>query len=297
MDPNGDLNPSQPYLDTNPQTAGPTIPTQAPGMQPMIDPYQMPAAPGMPTPVESSWQQPIDPMQTQAPLPPASGGKGKAVLVVGLGIVVAIALAGGAWFMGYTSGQSAGKNAAAAAFQAQQAQLQAEEAPVVEDETPQPETQTLDVATLKAPEYIDQTTEGEVGQQLANADGFVLKVTNVERNFQPNDPNFKADPTKELVKINFLMGNTAKDKPSDVGAFSFRLENAAGGQLVPENLADYEGKFDTVKLDPGSQAKGSIVYSVKKDEKPLKFIREQRYRITSQNREVTQKIIVLVAKP
>ena len=76
----------------------------------------------------------------------------------------------------------------------------------------------------------------------------------------------------------------------------FRLEDSSGSKLTPENIADYPDKFDTAKLDPGVQVRGSIIYLVNKDDKPLKFIREQVYRITGQNREVTSRVIVTIAK-
>ena len=135
-----------------------------------------------------------------------------------------------------------------------------------------------------------------MGKQLQANDGFVIKVVNIERNFKSEDANYKLDTSKELVKVNFLIGNVDKSKSKDISSFNFRLENSAAAQLTPENVAGYEGKFDTVKLDPGGQASGSIVYAVNKDEKPLKFIREQRYRISSENREVTTRIVVSVAK-
>lgn len=304
MDPNGGINPSSPRLDTNP-AATPSLPPEpipAPAAVPTTDPYQAapPAAPAQPA---SSWQQPavdllqMPPVDTTT-LPPAGPGKAKLILLIVLGVVIALSLVAGAWFVGYSNGKSAGRNAALAEFQAQEQLRQEEEAALEEEVMEETVNQTLELGPLKEPEYKDETVEGEIGQQLSNADGFVLKVTNVERNFQPNDPNYQADPTKELVKVNFLMGNVAKDKPFDITPFSFRLVNASNAQLTPEtNIAEYEGKFDTVKIDPGSQSKGSIVYVVTKDEKPLNFTREQRYRITGQNREVTEKIVVGVVKP
>ena len=124
----------------------------------------------------------------------------------------------------------------------------------------------------------------------------MLKVVNIERNFKTDDANYKLDSSKELVKVNFLIGNRAKDKAKDIVNFNFRLENSVNAQLTPENIAQYTDKFDTVKLEPGGQSKGSIVYAVNKDEKPLKFVREQRYRISSENREVTIRTVVTVAK-
>ena len=77
---------------------------------------------------------------------------------------------------------------------------------------------------------------------------------------------------------------------------SFKLENAAKAQLLPSNVQNYTDIFDSKKLDPGAQSKGSIVYEVVKDEKPLNFVREQRYLISGENREVTIRIVIELAK-
>lgn len=252
------------------------------------------------TPAEPSFQAaPItEPsLDTQMPVVASSnGGKGKTILLIVLSILLLAGAGSGGYFVGLTNGKSQGRNEAAAEFQAEQANQQAEADSADQAQAADQTNEKLDLGDLVEPEYKDENIEGEVGKQLVAGDGFVLKVTNIERNFKPTDPNYKLDTGKELVKVNFVMGNIAKDTPKDMSSVNFRLENSTGAQLVPENLSDYEGKFDTTKLDPGSQANGSIVYLVKKDEKPLKFVRSQQYRITNQNREVTTKITVTLAK-
>jgi type II secretory pathway pseudopilin PulG len=299
MDPNGGINPSSPRLDNSvPQ---PNQPIQQPVMTAPV------TAPVLESPVADQVNPVVLPPSNIMDLPqtspdmgaaPQKGGTLKKVLLGLLVVMIVSGLAGGAYFLGYSAGKSKGRNLADAEYQRKQAQAQQEEQTDTDaSDTPTEETTAeLDLSDLKDPKYVDETLEGQTGKQLDSSDGFVLKVVNIERNFKAEDPNYKLDSSKELVKVNFLIGNKAKDKAKDIGNFSFRLENSVNAQLTPENITEYTDKFDTVKLEPGSQSKGSIVYAVNKDEKPLKFIREQRYRISSENREVTIRTVITVAK-
>lgn len=275
-----------PRLDQQPQDANlstPVDPVTGLPMQETTDP----AASAMPV------QPPIDSTIASAPLATtqkSNSGKAKGMIFGLIGLVIAVGLAIGAYFLGYTAGEGRGremgKQEAQAEFQAQEAAKQAEKKT----------KEQLELGGLIDPDYKDETLEGEIGKQLQASDGLVLKVTNIERNYKTDDPNYKLDPSKELVKVNFILGNVQKDKAKDIASSSFKLENSTGAALNLENIASYEGKFDTVKLEPGTQMEQSIVYTVNKDEKPLKFVRTQMYRITNENKEVTMKLVVQVAK-
>ena len=287
MDPNGGVNPSNPRLDTV-------------GAQPNAaqNPAQV-TAPTLESPNPGVAQQP---MQSTVPadqtlLVPQSKQSNHVLkkILIAFGIIIVLAgLAGGGYFVGYSTGKGVGRKEADAAYQQQQAQAQQEEAESGESDASA--SGQLDLGDLREPKYVDETIEGEIGKQVSASDGLVLKVVNIERNFQTTDQNYKLDSSKELVKVNFLLGNVANDKPKDISNFAFKLEDSTGALLVPENIAEYEDKFDTIKIDQGAQAKASIIYKVNKDEKPLKFVREQRYRITTENREVTTKIVITLVK-
>lgn len=263
------------------------------------------APPAMPTADLSAFYPDSPTVPEQQPIsedlnvPPVKSGGGaiKKILLVVVIIIVAGVLGGGGYMLGFTSGKTKGSNEAAAQFQADQAKQQ--EAATQKDDTADDSTSKsddkLDLSTLQDPIYKDETVEGKVGEQVAAGDGFVLEVTKLERNFKTDDTNYKLDANSELVKVDFLMGNISKDQSKDISSFNFRLENSSGAQLIPETISEYDGKFDTTTLKPGSQAKGSIVYKVNKDEKPLKFTRTQAYRLTNQNKEVTTKISITVA--
>ena len=307
MDPNGGINPSNPRLDgfVNNQNyqapqqgaAVPGQPNFAAGQQ-QPQSYQQVSAPTLEAPVQNPYgSQPTnltDPMIANQPIDDSpKKNVVKIILVVFGGIIVVASLLAGGYFIGLTSGKSQGRAAADAQYQQQQAAAQQEEAEGADKAAGAAE---LKIGDLKDPEYKDETVDGIVGKQVSTSDGLVLKVTNIERNFKASDENYKLDPTKELIKVNFLIGNITKEKAKDILSSSFKIENAAKAQLLPENVQGYKGKFDSKKLDPGAQSSGSIVYAVNKDEKPLNFIREQRYLIAGENREVTSRIVIEIAK-
>lgn len=304
MDNNGGIDPSMgPRLDTLAQQPIQPGDIQVPLSAPDLN--QMPA-PAMPPSFN-------DPMQMQQPMmdmpiadpgpdlvvPPVNtsgGGVVKKILFVVLGLVVVVGLLGGGYFAGLSSGKTQGKNEATAAFQAELAKQQESKKESTDKNAKETPVDTeLKLGDLQDPQYKDETVEGQIGKPVTAGDGFVLEVTKLERNFKVDDPNYKLDDGSELVKVDFLMGNIGKDNPKTISNFNFRLENSTDAQLVPETIDKYDGKFDTTTLKPGAQAKGSIVYKVNKDEKPLKFTRTQVYRLTNQNREVTTKISISVA--
>lgn len=304
MDPNGGINPTGPRLDglTNNQYNQQTqtgAPMGQPGVsQPQQQGYQQVSAPTLesqnlgqdsqyPTNLSNPMiaDQPIDNTPKKNVL--------KMVLVIFGGLVLVGSLLAGGYFIGLTAGKSKGRAEADAMYQQQQAAAQQAEA---EGSDKKGDTAELKMGDLKDPEYKDETVEGNIGKQVSTSDGLVLKVTNIERNFQHKDENFKLAEGKELVKVNFLIGNITKEKAKDVASSSFKLENAAKAQLLQSNVQGYGDKFDSKKLDPGAQSKGSIVYEVNKDEKPLSLVREQRYLISGQNREVTIRIVIELVK-
>lgn len=309
MDPNGGIGPNGPRLDTTGQqfndmnAAAPlSVPAADPGTmqiaaQPMTPDMgqQYPAATS-PTPPMMDGSQPPQNIQPDMSFVPPTGNDSKKVIMIAIGsIVICIAIAAAMFFVGFASGKSKGRAEADVAWQQKEAERQAAEDLENKDDSADT-AEELVLGDLVDPEYLDETIEGEIGDQTAASDGLILKVTNIERNFKTDDPNYKLAEEKELVKVNFIIGNVTKDKPKDINNFGFRLENSTGGKLTPENIVEYPDKFDTVKLEPGAQTKGSIVYLVNKDEVPLKFVREQKYRISGQNREVITRTIIVVAK-
>ncbi|MBP9738523.1 DUF4352 domain-containing protein [Candidatus Saccharibacteria bacterium] len=292
--------PEGPRLDTNPQQptfVDPNV-AQVQGFAsvPMTDPNapqpMMQPAPAPMMPQMNQIDSILDPQPMQA-APAQGGGKGKKILLIVVMIFVFVGVGVGAYFVGFTAGKTAGRTEADAKYQAEQAALQEEDKDSDTSEKPE----ELDLSEPKDPDYTkDETLEGAIGEVLTASDGFVLRVNNIERNYKTDDPEYKADETKELVKVNFQIGNGTKSKTMDVNNTPFRLTDSTDAEVVPVTLADYEGKFDVTKLDPGAQSNASLVFAVTKDDKPLKFSRTQPYRISNQNREVTFKSIVTIAE-
>jgi hypothetical protein len=219
---------------------------------------------------------------------PRKGGAGRNALLM----LLVLLLVAGAGAAGYFYGLSEGKKQGETEIQEDKiSQVQRGE-----EEESEAASGDLILGELREPVYADETLTGEIGKQIEANDGLVMKVVSVDRNFQTTDANYKVETGKELVKVNLALGNVAKDKAKDITPNSFRLVNTAGTQLTGEVIASFDGKFDTLKIDPGKQTTGSIIYKVEKDEKPLSLVREQRYRIATDNKEVTTKVTITLTK-
>lgn len=303
--PQPDVNPAmpqQPQPQPTPQFVDPTQaqpqmpPTQDSssfGSVPMTDP-NAPMAPPQPQQPTDPQFQAVDSMLSPAPAPVSAGGsnKSKMIIFAAIGVVLILAAGVGGYFVGYSSGESAGKQAADAAYQEELARQQA----ATDDTASEPDE--LDLSELIDPDYsADESLEGQIGETITSADGFVLRVNNIERNYSTDDPAYVVDETKELVKVNFQMGNATKAKTMDISSqTSFKLIDSTGSEVLPANISEYDGKFDVTKLDPGTQSSASIVFEVTKDDVPLQFSRKQPYRITNQNREVTFVTLITIAE-
>lgn len=304
-------NPNEPRLDTNPGTPQQPQPQFVDPMQPqpqmppaqdaasygsvpMTDPNAPMAPPQMQQPMDPQMQQ-VDAMLAPPPAPvdTSSSSKSKMIIFAAIGVVLILAAGAGGYFVGFSSGKAAGKKASDAAYQEELAKQQA-----AADEDTSSEPDELDLSELVDPDYsADESLEGTIGETITSADGFVLRVNNIERNYTTDDPEYTVDETKELVKINFQMGNATKAKTMDISSqTSFKLVDSTGSEVLPANVSEYDGKFDVTKLDPGTQSSASIVFEVNKDDVPLQFSRKQPYRITNQNREVTFVTLITVAE-
>ena len=250
MDPNGGINPANPRLDSMTPPAQPQPPVQQPmpAVAPVVTPPSIDAVPTV-TPsapvVPTGFNDVVDDsLGIEQELPKKSSGKLKKVLLTLLGIIVVLGAAAGAYYYGFTTGKTKGQKEAAADYQSKLANLQKDQTNANSSDT-QASDAELDLSSLQDPKYIDETIEGEIGKQVSASDGLVLKVTNIERNYKSTDSNYKLDSSKELVKVNFIIGNAAKDKPKDISSFNLKLENSSGAQLIPENIASYPDKFET----------------------------------------------------
>ena len=324
MDPNGGMNPSVPKLDntqpaadqpvdiySQPQSfdqpvGGASIPSEVPAGGPVMQDVPGPAVPtatpdqgmGFPNPQPpqfqdpaASYQPPIDPdpmlnqPMMETPAKPAGGGK--KILVIFGGLILALLLLGGAAFAGYTMGKTAGSQQAATEFQQQQAAAQQ-----TQNTSASTQNVTLDLSnTVQTNQVKDEELTGKIGEPISASDGFVVQVTNIERKFTTDEADYQLDDGKELVKVNFVMGNAAEDRAKTIKSSELYLEEGTDQtKVTPESrLTKYKGYFDTVTIQPGEQTTGSIVYAVTKDVAPLVFVRDQTYKFSNQNKQVTTK--------
>lgn len=289
-----------PQTNTSPSTA----PTP---VQPVVDsgfasvPMTDPNAPGPMVAPQEDLSDPMATLMDSQPVPPPPPKKGhsgigkKIALVVVVLLLIASSGAGG-YFYGYTTGKSAGKQASDAEYQQQQAAQQKDTASTdTKSTTTAPKD--MDLGDLKDPEtYSDESLDGALGETIKGGDGFVMRVNNIERNFTTDDANYTADDKKELVKVNFQVGNSQKSKKMDFTADRFSLLDSTGASIVPASIESYENKLGTTTLDPGSQANVSLVFEVTKADTPLQLVRSQQYRISNQDKVVTYKITITVTK-
>lgn len=272
---------------TDPNTPGQMMP---PAQPPMMQ--QMAA----PTPVAPS---PMDTMLDPQPLPvvASGGGKGKVILFVVITVVLILGAGAGGYFAGYASGKQAGKTESDAAYQAEQAK-QAESSS--DSSSSDTKSKPLDLKDPKDPgasDYVDQSLDGAIGETVRSADGFVLRINNIERNYTTDDPAYTLKEGKELVKVNFDMGNATKTFTRDwKWNVPFSVIDSTEATLMPETIASYDGKFDVVHMEPGSQSSGSLIFAVNKDEKPLKFVRKQQYTVKNLNKTVTFETVITLTK-
>ncbi len=139
---------------------------------------------------------------------------------------------------------------------------------------------TLDLGTLINPQTTikDQAVKAKLNQQLNMSDGLSYMITSVDRNFVANSKYLKATDGKELIKVNVVFGNRAKSSDRYMSGNDFALKNSSGG-LQQYEYATADEVPDVLKgtnVEPGKQAKGSIIFKVDKNEK-ISIVTEEKY--------------------
>lgn len=315
MDPNGGMNPSPPRLDNQAPdaptdiyaqpTGGGSIPPEMPAAAPVFsDPMQ-------PSPQLTPEMPPLDSMQPTAPQPPSEWpqqsmmtpdpmmqaqpmmetpiqtgtGGSKRILFIALGALVAIGILAGVGLAGYSAGKNAGKKEALAQFQQQAAQ---EEVPT---EEPVEEEIQLDLSDVVSRNNVEEEVlVGEIKEPISTSDGIALAVKDIERNYSVQDSNYSLDDDKELLKVNFVIGNRQEGSDLVVDGFKTFHVEAGDTKILPIDIADYPGKFTEMKLKTGEQQSASIIFEIPKATKKLVFVREQEYTISNQNTKKTTRV-------
>ncbi len=151
----------------------------------------------------------------------------------------------------------------------------------------------LDLSNLIDPQDIikEQDIKAKVNQQVNLSDGLSYMVTGVERNFVSTSRFLKAGTGKELVKVNFVIGNRDKTGETYISSGDFNIKNSAGGMQDAKYTTtdDFADSLEPQELASGKQIKGSLIYEVDKGEQ-ISVVTEQKYeKLGGDKKEVTLK--------
>lgn len=206
-------------------------------------------------------------------------------LILSLGALLVVGVVGGIATASYQAGKQSGYSTGV-----EDGKKIAQSSNSTDDSTDEEEPGDEELLNfeLSAAVYKDETITGGMVEQLQSADGLVVYVKSIERNFTQ-----ATDDTMELVKVNLLVGNAASEQPKSVSNASFTLRTPAGDTVqAATDLADYEGKIDTLSLSPGSKARMSVVFAVEKNVAPLTLVRQQVYNIRNRGTTATMNLEV-----
>lgn len=251
------------------------------------------------------WERPVDPYQYQTYGEPggdtiielgdsstSSGGRGGLLRMVVIG-VVAIAILSGTAFAAYTYGRSNGYKQGSNDVRKEEARKRAAETENNEQSSTEEDEAALDFS-LVTPEYVDETVEGAVGEQIQSKDGLVVYVKSIDRNFQPTSSSYQPEDDTELVKVNVLVGNAADAQSKTVKNTNFTLQDSAGGMIQPADVGTYEGQVGTLTLTPGNKARFSIVFAVPKNAQGLVFVRKQPYTLKNTGQSINMELRIVL---
>lgn len=268
------MSPEQPQNQPIPSPVEPPTPPAAP---------QLPATPPTDTPLAPTTPQaPVTPPSV-APLSANSTKKSKAPLIIII-VVVAVLLLGGATTAIFLLTRKKGGNPITNAVNSVKGTSD------VEDRSDG--TLNLSGTLIDEQDTIKtQDLKAKLNQQVNLSNGDSYMITAIERNFVSSSRYLKASSGKELVKVSLVVGSRNKDGNYYASTF---------GKLRAANGAEFRAKLVSKSEEPeamqsgeiagGQQQKGFVIFEVTKDEKPLVFATEDKYkRIGGNGEEVTLK--------
>lgn len=111
------------------------------------------------------------------------------------------------------------------------------------------------------PQHKDEIVTGAPMQQVNGADGAVILVTNVDRDYSGGAAG-SSGASNELVKIDILLGNANKTQSMVFESPSFALASTSGVVVWPKD--GFDVGVQTVSLNPGMKGKLTLVYELGK---------------------------------
>jgi len=225
---------------------------------------------------------------------PVPKSKGKRILKVVIILILLLLVTGGVGYAAYIQGFKKGVILTQQAMEEQMKQTEQDQ--TNSDQTQDPNLQlddTTDTNTISTPkekieftmknaQYIDETKDGAVGQVVEAADGFVMKVLNVERDYKPAGSN----STGAFIKINLIVGNSDNNRSKYIKPDSFIVTDE-NGEIIGNYASDieYHGKLTMpYELKAGDQVQYSMVYQLTNNSPSIQFIRSQPYVVGGSNK-------------
>lgn len=139
----------------------------------------------------------------------------------------------------------------------------------------QPTVQNMKVSNDYPSGTTGQTAEkiitGKSSSPVIGSDR-ILEILTVQRNF-PKDQYDTSPASEEYVAVTVRLTNTSTAS-IDYSQYDFNLQNSQGIQLTPTYVynIDQSKQLGTNTLIPSGKVEGTIMFKVKKDEKPLTLI-------------------------
>lgn len=116
-------------------------------------------------------------------------------------------------------------------------------------------------------EAANAQTEFSAGETARFGD-FDVKITDVERNFIPENEFIRADEGNEFVALNLEVTNVTEEAEY-IGSFEFEL--VANGVGKTPTFSDKTPSFESGSLQPGATTTGYVVYEIPEGASDLKL--------------------------
>jgi hypothetical protein len=105
----------------------------------------------------------------------------------------------------------------------------------------------------------------------AELDDQTLTVTEVDRNFSPNNRFSKAERGSEYLRVYVTLTNTS-NRDISYNPFDFEVQDSNGVQKNQSYVSEVPYKFESGSLAPKGKVEGNLVFEVPQNDNNLKLI-------------------------
>lgn len=131
---------------------------------------------------------------------------------------------------------------------------------------------TSTVTTEQSESSPDKDTSKSVSvNEPATIEDTVLTVTNVQRNFTPNNPYIRPESGKEYVIVTVQLENKS-DGEITFNTYDFKMQDSNGVQLSEAYIMEQENRLSSGSLAAGGKINATLGYQVPNGDSGLKLI-------------------------